>query len=170
MILSVNGVPLLESAMLTEAVNAAQGQPLSLRISRGGQENDLLLTPRYDESSRAWRLGVWVRDSTAGVGTLTYIDPANQAYGALGHAIVDADTGRLLAAREGAILHASIVGVTKGQSGKAGELKGNFLKAGEQIGSLMENCEYGIYSEITPIPFKLQGLVLLYLTKSVISN
>ena len=71
MILSVNGVPLLESAMLTEAVNAAQGQPLSLRISRGGQENDLLLTPRYDESSRAWRLGVWVRDSTAGVGTLT---------------------------------------------------------------------------------------------------
>ena len=161
MILSVNGVPLLESAMLTEAVNAAQGQPLSLRISRGGQENDLLLTPRYDESSRAWRLGVWVRDSTAGVGTLTYIDPANQAYGALGHAIVDADTGRLLAAREGAILHASIVGVTKGQSGKAGELKGNFLKAGEQIGSLMENCEYGIYGVLDDMPENLlypQGL------------
>ena len=75
--------------------------------------------------------------------------------------IVDADTGRLLAAREGAILHASIVGVTKGQSGKAGELKGNFLKAGEQIGSLMENCEYGIYGVLDDMPENLlypQGL------------
>ena len=152
MILSVNGVPLLESAMLTEAVNAAQGQPLSLRISRGGQENDLLLTPRYDESSRAWRLGVWVRDSTAGVGTLTYYDPATGAYGALGHAIVDADTGKLLDAREGAILRANIVGVAKGQSGRAGELKGNFLKEGRQIGSLLENCEYGIYGVMRDAP------------------
>ena len=68
-----------------------------------------------------------MRDSTAGVGTLTYVDPQTGAYGALGHAIVDADTGKLLDAREGAILRANIVGVAKGQSGKAGELKGNFL-------------------------------------------
>ena len=72
--------------------------------------------------------------------------------GALGHAIVDADTGKLLDAREGAILRANIVGVAKGQSGRAGELKGNFLKEGRQIGSLLENCEYGIYGVMRDAP------------------
>ena len=161
MILSVNGVPLLESAMLTEAVNAAQGQPLSLRISRGGQENDLLLTPRYDESSRAWRLGVWVRDSTAGVGTLSYMEPQSGAYGALGHAIVDADTGETLTVQEGALMRATVVGVTRAQSGKAGELRGSFLKEGEQIGTLAVNGAYGIYGTLDGMPEGLlypQGL------------
>ena len=91
------------------------------------------------------RLGVWVRDSTAGVGTLSYIDPASGAYGALGHAIVDGDTGDLLPVADGAIMKASVIGVAKGQSGQAGELKGSFLKENEQIGTLRLNCIYGIY-------------------------
>ena len=148
MILSVNGVPLLESAMLTEAVNAAQGQPLSLRISRGGQENDLLLTPRYDESSRAWRLGVWVRDSTAGVGTLTYYDPATGAYGALGHAITDSDTGSLLPVREGALMQAEIVDVRRGQRGAPGELRGSFLREQVTLGTVQVNTALGIYGRL----------------------
>ena len=142
-------------------VGTAQTDTVRLEVLRGGQTITVDAQAEPDPSDGRRKLGVWVRDSTAGVGTLTYIDPANQAYGALGHAIVDADTGRLLAAREGAILHASIVGVTKGQSGKAGELKGNFLKAGEQIGSLMENCEYGIYGVLDDMPENLlypQGL------------
>ena len=146
---------------LSEQVGMAQTDTVRLEVLRGGQTITVDAQAEPDPSDGRRKLGVWVRDSTAGVGTLTYIDPANQAYGALGHAIVDADTGRLLAAREGAILHASIVGVTKGQSGKAGELKGNFLKAGEQIGSLMENCEYGIYGVLDDMPENLlypQGL------------
>ena len=146
---------------LSEQVGTAQTDTVRLEVLRGGQTITVDAQAEPDPSDGRRKLGVWVRDSTAGVGTLTYIDPANQAYGALGHAIVDADTGRLLAAREGAILHASIVGVTKGQSGKAGELKGNFLKAGEQIGSLMENCEYGIYGVLDDMPENLlypQGL------------
>ena len=148
MILSVNGVPLLESAMLTEAVNAAQGQPLSLRISRGGQESDLLLTPRYDESSRAWRLGVWVRDSTAGVGTLTYYDPATGAYGALGHAITDSDTGSLLPVRKGALMQAEIVDVRRGQRGAPGELRGSFLREQVTLGTVLVNTVFGIYGHL----------------------
>ena len=135
MILSVNGVPLLESAMLTEAVNAAQGQPLSLRISRGGQENDLLLTPRYD-------------DSTAGVGTLTYYDPATGAYGALGHAITDSDTGSLLPVREGALMQAEIVDVRRGQRGAPGELRGSFLREQVTLGTVQVNTALGIYGRL----------------------
>lgn len=91
------------------------------------------------------RLGVWVRDSTAGVGTLSYVDPRTGAYGALGHAIVDGDTGDMVVVREGAILEADVVGVTRGTSGRAGELRGSFLKENRQIGSLDLNSVYGIY-------------------------
>ena len=160
-ILSADGKNVESTKALSEQVGAAQTDAVRLEVLRGGQTITVDAQAEPDPSDGRRKLGVWVRDSTAGVGTLTYIDPANQAYGALGHAIVDADTGRLLAAREGAILHASIVGVTKGQSGKAGELKGNFLKAGEQIGSLMENCEYGIYGVLDDMPENLlypQGL------------
>ena len=159
--LSADGKNVESTKALSEQVGTAQTDTVRLEVLRGGQTITVDAQAEPDPSDGRRKLGVWVRDSTAGVGTLTYIDPANQAYGALGHAIVDADTGRLLAAREGAILHASIVGVTKGQSGKAGELKGNFLKAGEQIGSLMENCEYGIYGVLDDIPENLlypQGL------------
>lgn len=160
-ILSADGKNVESTKALSEQVGTAQTDTVRLEVLRGGQTITVDAQAEPDPSDGRRKLGVWVRDSTAGVGTLTYIDPANQAYGALGHAIVDADTGRLLAAREGAILHASIVGVTKGQSGKAGELKGNFLKAGEQIGSLMENCEYGIYGVLDDMPGNLlypQGL------------
>lgn len=160
-ILSADGKNVESTKALSEQVGTAQTDTVRLEVLRGGQTITVDAQAEPDPSDGRRKLGVWVRDSTAGVGTLTYIDPANQTYGALGHAIVDADTGRLLAAREGAILHASIVGVTKGQSGKAGELKGNFLKAGEQIGSLMENCEYGIYGVLDDMPENLlypQGL------------
>ncbi len=160
-ILSADGKNVESTKALSEQIGTAQTDTVRLEVLRGGQTITVDAQAKPDPSDGRRKLGVWVRDSTAGVGTLTYIDPANQAYGALGHAIVDADTGRLLAAREGAILHASIVGVTKGQSGKAGELKGNFLKAGEQIGSLMENCEYGIYGVLDDMPENLlypQGL------------
>ena len=160
-ILSADGKNVESTKALSEQVGTAPTDTVRLEVLRGGQTITVDAQAEPDPSDGRRKLGVWVRDSTAGVGTLTYIDPANQAYGALGHAIVDADTGRLLAAREGAILHASIVGVTKGQSGKAGELKGNFLKAGEQIGSLMENCEYGIYGVLDDMPENLlypQGL------------
>ena len=160
-ILSADGKNVESTKALSEQVGTAQTDTVRLEVLRGGQTITVDAQAEPDPSDGRRKLGVWVRDSTAGVGTLTYIDPAKQAYGALGHAIVDADTGRLLAAREGAILHASIVGVTKGQSGKAGELKGNFLKAGEQIGSLMENCEYGIYGVLDDMPENLlypQGL------------
>ena len=160
-ILSADGKNVESTKALSEQVGTAQTDTVRLEVLRGGQTITVDAQAEPDPSDGRRKLGVWVRDSTAGVGTLTYIDPANQAYGALGHAIVDADTGRLLAAREGAILHASIVGVTKGQSGKVGELKGNFLKAGEQIGSLMENCEYGIYGVLDDMPENLlypQGL------------
>jgi len=120
-----------------------------MRILRGSREMEIVAPVPVDEADGKRRLGVWVRDSTAGVGTLSYVDPATGAYGALGHAIVDADTGSTLSVQDGALLRATVVGVTRGQSGKAGELRGSFLREGRQIGTLRSNCAYGIYGTLS---------------------
>ena len=151
-ILSANGETVESAKTLGAVIGGAQSDTVRLEVMRGGQTITVETAASVDAADGRRKLGVWVRDSTAGVGTLTYVDPQTGAYGALGHAIVDADTGKLLDAREGAILRANIVGVAKGQSGRAGELKGNFLKEGRQIGSLLENCEYGIYGVMRDAP------------------
>ncbi len=160
-IVAVDGMEIQSAKELSARVNELNADNVQMRVVRAGKTLDVETSAFVDQADGQRRLGVWVRDSTAGVGTLSYIDPKNNRYGALGHAIVDADTGGLLAAREGAILRANVVGVTRGQSGKAGELKGSFLKEGEQIGSLVLNSPYGIYGCMDEQPGTLlypQGL------------
>ena len=140
----VAGQPVGSAAELSERIAAWQEEQVELGVLRRGKRMTLEVSLPVSADGRR-RLGVWVRDSTAGVGTLSYVDPLSGAYGALGHAIVDGDTGDLLPVADGAILSANVVGVTKGQSGQAGELKGSFLKENEQIGTLKINSEYGIY-------------------------
>ena len=89
-----------------------------------------------------------MRDSTAGVGTLTYYDPANSAYGALGHAITDTDTGSILPVRDGALMRAEVVDVRKGQRGTPGELRGSFLREQVKLGSVLKNTVYGIFGQL----------------------
>ena len=90
-------------------------------------------------------MGAWVRDSTAGVGTLSYYDPESKTYGALGHAINDGDTGKLLPVRLGSLMRAEIVDVRRGQKGTPGELRGSFLRNQQMLGTIEQNTELGIY-------------------------
>ena len=147
-LLSVNGRPLESADILTETVNAAGGQPLSILMERNGKQQTVLATPAFDESSQSYRLGVWVRDSTAGVGTLTFYDPQTQAYGALGHAITDSDTGLMLQVSEGYLMQAEVVGVRRGERGMPGELKGSFLREQVRLGSVVSNSTVGIYGRV----------------------
>lgn len=151
-LLSVNGRPLDTADILTETVNAAAGQPLSILLERSGKQQTVLAAPRYDDSSRTWRLGVWVRDSTAGVGTLTFYDPATGNYGALGHAITDSDTGLMLPVREGDLMDADIVSVRRGERGMPGELKGSFLREQIGLGSVRKNSASGIFGHMEQAP------------------
>lgn len=149
---SVNGVPLSSADILTEAVSAAGGQPISLNVERDGRQRQLVVTPQFDEQTQSYRLGVWVRDSTAGVGTLTYYDQPNNVYGALGHAITDSDTGSLLTVGQGSLLRAEIVDVRKGQRGAPGELRGSFLREQVRLGTVVKNTPYGIYGQMEAQP------------------
>ena len=152
LIVSAAGKSVRSAAELSQAVLEAQQDALHLGIVRDGREMTVEAAVSADQADGKRRLGVWVRDSTAGVGTLSYVDPATWDYGALGHAIVDADTGALLTVQEGAVMEADVVGVVRGQVGKAGELRGSFLKEGRQIGSLVRNCSRGIYGRMDDLP------------------
>ena len=119
---------------------------------RGGQEHEAELTPAWDEETGQYRAGMWLRDSAAGVGTLTFADPENRSYGGLGHAISDRDTGKSVALRAGEVVPVEIVGLTRGTRGEPGELKGVFGQSGA-MGSILANDETGVYGRLmTDIP------------------
>ena len=145
---TVNGQSVESSRHLTELVALSKGKPLTLRYSRDGVSRTAVLTPSLDSSAGQYRIGAWVRDSTAGVGTLSYYNMDNNTYGALGHAINDADTGKLVPVRTGALMKADIVGIKRGQRGTPGELQGSFLKDQVVLGSIEENTQLGIFGEM----------------------
>ncbi len=144
---SLGGQEVESAQHLTQLVNAHGGETVEMVVQRTGKEVRMRIAPVRDALDGQYRLGVWVRDSTAGVGTLSFYDPESGAFGALGHAITDVDTGESLTVREGDIMHADIVDVLKGQRGEPGELKGSFLKEGETFGSILLNNAFGIYGQ-----------------------
>ena len=151
---SVQGEPVKSADELSKMIGSWQEEHVELGVWRNGKRMTVRTAIPASADGRR-RLGIWVRDSTAGVGTLSYIDPDSGTYGALGHAIVDGDTGDLLPVADGAIMKANVIGVTKGRSGQAGELKGSFLKENEQIGTLRMNSAYGIYGTMEAMPQEL---------------
>ena len=145
---SVNGQPLESSDQLTALVASSQGAPLSVVYTRDGVSRSATLNPRQASAKDSWRIGAWVRDSTAGVGTLSYYNPADQSFGALGHGITDGDTGKLLPVRLGSLFRAEIVDVRRGQKGTPGELRGSFLRQRALMGEIEENTALGIYGHL----------------------
>lgn len=126
------------------ALEESGGAPVEVVYVRGGEQLMTTLTPVWDTSAAQWRAGMWVRDSSAGVGTLTFADEDNGVFAGLGHPISDSDTGESVALRSGEIVPCEIAGVTPGTVGSPGELKGRFLSA-HAIGTIRINGENGVY-------------------------
>ena len=91
-----------------------------------------------------FRLGVWVKEKTAGIGTLTYYRPDDGSFGALGHGITDAETGSVLKVADGQLLNAKVLSLKEGKKGDPGEIRGIFDEADEPLGALVKNTEYGL--------------------------
>lgn len=122
-----------------------KGKNVKLEILRKESKLTMEILPIYDSEQKIYKLGLWVRDNAAGVGTLTYIRKDNLRFGALGHPVCDIDTGSLLPAKDGNIFKCNIVGYKKGKRGSAGELRGLFLRSGSRLGTLDKNNEFGVY-------------------------
>jgi stage IV sporulation protein B len=144
----VDGIAVENASQLAEMIARAGARPLAVEYARDGAVMSTTLIPGLDNASGTFRMGAWVMDSTAGVGTLSFYDPDSGRYGALGHAITDGDTGQVLTVGQGQILRASVVDVKKGAKGAPGELKGSFLREAEVLGSIERNGILGIYGSM----------------------
>lgn len=137
-----------EISMLINSDNFS-GRVLTITYLRAGEEKNTTLKPIFDEKLGLYKLGLWIRDDAAGVGTLTYIRKDNLRFGALGHPVCDIDTGNVLRVKEGSIFRCNIVGYKSGAKGNPGELKGLFLRNGNVLGSLDENNKFGVYGKFS---------------------
>lgn len=123
------------------------GEPVELRVSRDETEfTTVLETVLCDDGVR--RLGIWVRDSAAGVGTLTFVDSERGVYGALGHGINESDTGVRFPVRKGTIEKSRVAGITKGQRGAPGEITGAFIAGSETLGTIESNSDCGVFGRV----------------------
>ena len=123
------------------------GESVTLKVRRGKETIPLSLTPVKDDKGN-YKLGIWVRDDTQGIGTLTYVDE-NGGFGALGHGISDVDTGELLSIADGNLYNAQILGIRKGEKGNPGELSGLIrYEADNILGEISENSKNGIFGTV----------------------
>lgn len=142
-VLSVDGKEMTSNEDLRSAVKSSNGHECELTIRRGGEVFSVKLTPIYSKNDKAYKIGLWVRDSSAGIGMLTFYDPKSGVLAGLGHGICDADTGELLEYKSGSFTEAEIVGIEKSTSKATGELKGIF--SGGDIAQLAANDVTGVY-------------------------
>ncbi|MDO4269978.1 MAG: SpoIVB peptidase [Eubacteriales bacterium] len=147
MITKVNGTEIDSNDSLQKQIALSAGQPVSLEIVRDGGSQTLTAKPMADEKG-VFRIGVLARDSMAGIGTLTYVDPETGAFGSLGHGICDSETGVLMPLKEGSVLYSVVGSVQKGKVGEPGALQGEFA-ADSDIGSVRENTDSGIFGTLT---------------------
>ncbi len=144
-ITTINGQPISDAQQVGAEVAASQGAPLTLGILRDGEEKAFTLSPL--QTPDGWRLGIYVRDSVTGVGTVTYYDPDDGTFGALGHGVNDGLT--LLPIRNGSVLPSEVASVSRGAAGSPGALQGA-LCGRSQCGEILKNTPQGIFGTIEP--------------------
>ena len=144
-ILEINGI----QPPSGDGVSALLTEKSTITVLRNNSIKKFTLSPQKDDSDGKLKMGIWVRDSTAGVGTLTFFNKENLTYGALGHAINDSDTGTMFDVRSGSIEHSNVLSITKGQAGVPGEISGSFSSQSSTYGTVRKNCEAGIFGLIT---------------------
>lgn len=144
LIVSAGGMEVRSNDDLTTAIQAANGRPLPVVYRRGGAQYTAELVPVKDEQGD-YKAGVWVRDSGAGIGTMSFIDPAHGTFAGLGHSISDADTGADLTLLSGEIVPVTITGCIRGAAGSPGELRGEFSAA--PAGTVLANDTAGVYGQ-----------------------
>ncbi len=141
----INGEAALSSKQLTDSVEQSKGQTLKLNIDRNGEKLELTLKPEISVNG-GYKAGIWVRDSSAGIGTVTFYDDANGKFAGLGHGVCDVDTGKIMPLNNGEAVRARVNGFYKSSAGNPGELCGVFSDIA--LGSLRVNCETGVYGEL----------------------
>lgn len=146
-ILEANGEKLNEINTLSNIVSKSKGKKVNLKVKSKDKIINTYISPIKINDSEGYKLGLWVRNSTSGVGTLTFYDENTKSFGALGHPINDVDTGKILSIKDGSIYNAKIISIEKGEKGNPGELRGMFTD-NDKVGNLNKNTFSGVYGSI----------------------
>ncbi len=143
---SIDNKKIQSNEMLKSIVDGCRGRTLSVVLSRNLRDITVSVKPEKNTDGE-YKLGVWIRDGVTGIGTLTFYEPKNNIFGALGHGICDADTNTLVPLGEGALMQSRIVDIKKGVPGTPGELIGDY-NLSEDYAILRKNSAYGIFGSL----------------------
>ena len=145
-VLSLDGVTVNSASDVQRILNTTkEGDAVTVKVQRKSQVISLSVNPVKSIDDDQWKLGIWVKEKTAGLGTVTYYDPDTKRIGALGHGITDSTTGQILKVEQGKMMYSRVENVRQGTSGKPGEIQGIFYEADQPMGTLLNNSEYGIF-------------------------
>ncbi len=149
-ILNINGDPIEEMKDVKPFVESAgeDGDSLTVKIKRGKQTMETELKPQLDTDDKEYKIGLYIRDAAAGIGTMTFYDPDSQKYGALGHVISDMDTQKPIEIHNGTIVRSSVNSIEKGNNGIPGEKQARFSSDSDQLGSITKNSPFGIFGKL----------------------
>ncbi len=148
-ILSADGKEFKNSSEFIKIIKGSQGD-IKITFDRDGKISDTLIKPIFDEDGNG-KIGLWVRDSIAGVGTVTFYDVKDGKMMSLGHSVTDADAERSFVVRKGYITDCEILSVTKGEPGSPGEICGSFPEDEKILGYITNNTEKGLISNLSGI-------------------
>jgi stage IV sporulation protein B len=149
-ITEINGSKINKMTDVAPFVQTAgeNGQPLDLVISRESGKITTKLTPLKDKGENIYKLGLYIRDSAAGIGTMTFVHPQSKKYGALGHVISDMDTKKPIIVEDGQIVRSTVTSIEKGSNGDPGEKLARFSSDREIVGNIQKNSPFGIFGEL----------------------
>lgn len=151
-ILSANGAETDTNEQLSKIISSSNGKSIKLKVRRDNVIFSTTLSPVSCDSTQ-YRIGIWVRDSSAGIGTMTFYDDDTGCFAGLGHGICDSDAGTILPLLSGDIVTAQISGITKSTAGSAGSLRGYFADD-TAIGTILTNSERGIFGKAEKAPIE----------------
>lgn len=146
----INGKKIEQMSDVTPFIQEAgkTGEPLDLVLNREQKEVKTKLYPLKDEHDNSYRIGLYIRDSAAGIGTMTFYDPKSKKYGALGHVISDMDTKKPIVVENGQIVRSTVTSIEKGSNGNPGEKLARFSSDRQVIGNITRNSPFGIFGEL----------------------
>ena len=145
-IIAINNKEIYNTEDLVETVNNSGGNKLKLEYVHNDETLECSITP-VKTGELEYKLGLWVRDSAAGVGTVTFYEPSTNSFGALGHGIVDIDTEKLIDISSGEFITTKILNIEKGENGNPGRIQGT-IDNQQTIGTITKNTKFGIYGTV----------------------
>lgn len=147
MITKIGANTVASTSELITVVNETKGNDVSVEYVRDGQTIQTSITP-VKTTDNNYKLGLWVRDAAAGVGTVSFYEPSTKTFAALGHGIQDVDTGQLLEIAKGDFVTTNIINIIKGEKGNPGKIQGS-IENGTQVGQVYKNTEFGVFGKAT---------------------